>query len=130
MQSVYESRLAQIEAGGRQRARTYQRVRELSAVLERASGIAGSARKQARVIAVVAEALPPHVWLTSIRRDDAGLLLQGKAGGLSGIATLVRRLSASRVLRRPLLSSVTMPEGNLRAEPLTYTLHVDVAAQS
>lgn len=130
LESAYEQRLAQTERVELRRSAAYKHLRAAIAVLHAAADLAKTAQTQARLVTVLVQALPPHVWLTAVRHDETGLTVQGKASELPALADLIRNLSASRTLGRPQLTSVTRPGNAPAAAPLTYALHVDVAAQS
>lgn len=132
LEAAYDARLAQTEQAAQLRSKEYRGLRGATDLLRRAALVAQTAKTQARVITTLTKALPPHVWLTAIRRDPSGVTVEGKAASLPGVAALIRNLSVSTLLAHPQLTSISRPDSmpSSAPQPMTYALHVDVATQS
>jgi len=82
-------------AAARARA-TARDVTQLRAAEARLDDVARSGARQANEVAALGNALPPDVWLASLRWDHDALAVEGHAARVSAVAATLRRLALLR----------------------------------
>lgn len=129
VQALYERRYDDVRAQLRQSTLYYDRVRAMVALDRRVRRITASGYADARTLAAIANGLPPHVWLTAIAHDAAGVSLAGHARDLSVLSKTMRGLMRMNELRAPALVRASEEKLHGHAGGLTYEIHLDGTTQ-
>jgi Tfp pilus assembly protein PilN len=98
-------------------------VTELSHIAHGINAIRESGNHKASEVMEIADALPPHVWLTSLHQNNAEFILQGGARSYASVGNAMQNLADAHLVHTPTLISSGIRD-NLHADTLHYEIHL------
>lgn len=129
-QRVEGESLAHLDQSKRDLAKTkvlFAHLERLVVLVKEVRTIQGSGAAEATQLAEIGNRLPPHVWLTSIEKDDHGIALRGRAASLAMLSATVTGLATSLRPRTPALVRASRDQDAVRSPAMLYEIHLDDA---
>jgi Tfp pilus assembly protein PilN len=99
-------------------------VAKLATLAHSVRDIHQSGERKAAELTEIAARLPEHVWLTSIREDQEGLLIQGGAQSYARVGLAMSNLERAERVRTPILISSSMLDA-LHPDAIAYEMHLE-----
>ncbi|HEV3153402.1 MAG TPA: PilN domain-containing protein [Candidatus Baltobacteraceae bacterium] len=124
MESEYQRRYDRIHVQVVRADLYYQRICELVALDRQVRGIVASGDADARRLTEIANAIPPHVWLTGIAWDGSDVVLEGGAKTLSALSGVFHTLARGITVTSPTLVRAQRDARPGADTSTTYTLRL------